>query len=559
MALEISEARLMLAEAALVGGDFETARTEAEAAAKAFARQRRPPWTALARYAALRAASSSTVARPNDKGLQDAQPLPWPRRLDRGRARRAPARCEDRARSRRHRRRETGPRARPRRAARTGRTCASAPSTRAPCSRSRTESAHAPTRRCGRACACSTTTASRSARPSFGRTSANRPRSSPRSGSAWRSRTPSRRACWPGWRSAAPAPSASGPSGRRTTRSWRRARRAAAHRRRRPGGSVRGAGRGRPAQAPGDARGLGPATHPPRAGRDPRRRRRDRPARAGRARRARPDRLPGGRGRAPRRHGVRRSRAPRPRGRRGGGGRSSTRCGSRCAGSRGAPRLRRSQAAASEAAATRRPGSTSCSCGPSRRDRRAAAGPRPYRRAARDAVVELVPSAGRAPVVVAPSAACGAAQPTARRPAVRRNRVTIAARARTRLRRRMRARWRSCTGWRRSLPTKRRPHERCWPRSGRRGVAHLAAHGRFRADNPLFSSIDLADGPLTVYDLESLEEAPDALCPLGLRLRPLGGEAGRRADGAHRHAVRPRQRDDRRERGHRSRRGEARR
>ena len=46
----------MLAEAALVGGDFETARTEAEAAATAFARQRRSPWTALARYAALRAA-----------------------------------------------------------------------------------------------------------------------------------------------------------------------------------------------------------------------------------------------------------------------------------------------------------------------------------------------------------------------------------------------------------------------------------------------------------------------------------------------------------------------
>jgi hypothetical protein len=44
-------------------------------------------------------------------------------------------------------------------------------------------------------------------------------------------------------------------------------------------------------------------------------------------------------------------------------------------------------------------------------------------------------------------------------------------------------------------------------------VAHLAAHGNFRADNPLFSSISLADGPLTVYDLESLHEAP-RLCIL---------------------------------------------
>ncbi|HET9506701.1 MAG TPA: CHAT domain-containing protein [Gaiellaceae bacterium] len=45
------------------------------------------------------------------------------------------------------------------------------------------------------------------------------------------------------------------------------------------------------------------------------------------------------------------------------------------------------------------------------------------------------------------------------------------------------------------------------------GIAHLAAHGSFRADNPLFSSLELADGPLTVYDLESLAEAP-SLCVL---------------------------------------------
>jgi CHAT domain-containing protein len=39
-------------------------------------------------------------------------------------------------------------------------------------------------------------------------------------------------------------------------------------------------------------------------------------------------------------------------------------------------------------------------------------------------------------------------------------------------------------------------------------VAHLAAHGRFRADSPLFSSVLLADGPVTVYDLERLCCAP---------------------------------------------------
>lgn len=39
-------------------------------------------------------------------------------------------------------------------------------------------------------------------------------------------------------------------------------------------------------------------------------------------------------------------------------------------------------------------------------------------------------------------------------------------------------------------------------------LAHIAAHGTFRADNPLFSSILLDDGPLTVHDFERLGRAP---------------------------------------------------
>lgn len=39
-------------------------------------------------------------------------------------------------------------------------------------------------------------------------------------------------------------------------------------------------------------------------------------------------------------------------------------------------------------------------------------------------------------------------------------------------------------------------------------VAHLAAHGTFRADNPQFSSLRLADGPLTVYDLDMVSSVP---------------------------------------------------
>lgn len=40
------------------------------------------------------------------------------------------------------------------------------------------------------------------------------------------------------------------------------------------------------------------------------------------------------------------------------------------------------------------------------------------------------------------------------------------------------------------------------------GIVHLAAHGTFRGDNPLLSSLRLADGDLTVYDLEQLTAPP---------------------------------------------------
>jgi tetratricopeptide (TPR) repeat protein len=39
-------------------------------------------------------------------------------------------------------------------------------------------------------------------------------------------------------------------------------------------------------------------------------------------------------------------------------------------------------------------------------------------------------------------------------------------------------------------------------------LGHIAAHGRFRADSPLFSSLRMHDGPLTVYDFEQMERAP---------------------------------------------------
>jgi len=42
-------------------------------------------------------------------------------------------------------------------------------------------------------------------------------------------------------------------------------------------------------------------------------------------------------------------------------------------------------------------------------------------------------------------------------------------------------------------------------------VAHLACHGRFRSDSPLFSSLELADGPVNAYDLQRLRRAPELI------------------------------------------------
>jgi CHAT domain-containing protein len=40
-------------------------------------------------------------------------------------------------------------------------------------------------------------------------------------------------------------------------------------------------------------------------------------------------------------------------------------------------------------------------------------------------------------------------------------------------------------------------------------IAHLACHGRMRSDSPLFSSLELADGPLNVYELQHLRRPPE--------------------------------------------------
>jgi tetratricopeptide (TPR) repeat protein len=60
------------------------------------------------------------------------------------------------------------------------------------------------------------------------------------------------------------------------------------------------------------------------------------------------------------------------------------------------------------------------------------------------------------------------------------------------------------------------------------GVVHLAAHGRLRSDNPLFSDLQLADGPLVLYDLEQLARVPHtvvlAACESGRAVVHTGDE-----------------------------------
>ncbi len=58
-------------------------------------------------------------------------------------------------------------------------------------------------------------------------------------------------------------------------------------------------------------------------------------------------------------------------------------------------------------------------------------------------------------------------------------------------------------------------------------LGHIAAHGRFRADAPLFSTLTLADGPLMVHDLDRLVHPPLLMvlsaCDAG-GVRPIGAD-----------------------------------
>lgn len=61
------------------------------------------------------------------------------------------------------------------------------------------------------------------------------------------------------------------------------------------------------------------------------------------------------------------------------------------------------------------------------------------------------------------------------------------------------------------------------------GIVHLAAHGRHEQDNPLFSSLRLADGPLFAHELDAGGEVPDLVvlssCEVGRATIRAGGES----------------------------------
>lgn len=52
---------------------------------------------------------------------------------------------------------------------------------------------------------------------------------------------------------------------------------------------------------------------------------------------------------------------------------------------------------------------------------------------------------------------------------------------------------------------------RCLELVAQADVVHFACHGTFRTDNPMFSSLRVADGPLVVYDFERLSRFPETV------------------------------------------------
>ena len=61
-------------------------------------------------------------------------------------------------------------------------------------------------------------------------------------------------------------------------------------------------------------------------------------------------------------------------------------------------------------------------------------------------------------------------------------------------------------------------------------VLHVAAHGRHSAENPMFSGLELVDGPWFGYDIDQLRAVPDVVLLSACEVGALDGALGRGAD-----------------------------
>jgi CHAT domain-containing protein len=64
-----------------------------------------------------------------------------------------------------------------------------------------------------------------------------------------------------------------------------------------------------------------------------------------------------------------------------------------------------------------------------------------------------------------------------------------------------------------------------------RDIVHIVAHGRFRHDNPRWSTIELADGPLAADELDSLERVPSTVVIATCESATTGARPGAQVEG----------------------------
>ncbi|MBA3289705.1 MAG: CHAT domain-containing protein, partial [Acidimicrobiia bacterium] len=138
----------------------------------------------------------------------------------------------------------------------------------------------------------------------------------------------------------------------------------------------------------------------------------------------------------------------------------------------------------------------------------------------------LLPSLSSRPFVIAPSVALW--KRCALRPAGRHGRVTVAAGPSLALAAAEAERVASCHQWPTVLTGDEATVARVGAQLAGADVVHLVCHGQFSRENPMFSSLRMADGPMFVYDLERVAPPPAVVvlsaCHAGSHATPTGRE-----------------------------------